>query len=90
MSDISLRAVAISAGDNHTCALQADGKLRCIGANESGQLGVGNLQPSIRWTRTKETGGDGRKREVVVSSVALGGNACAVIADAMSEKAEGA
>jgi alpha-tubulin suppressor-like RCC1 family protein len=36
------RALAIDAGDDHTCALLDDGGIACWGANESGQLGDGS------------------------------------------------
>jgi alpha-tubulin suppressor-like RCC1 family protein len=35
-------AVAISAGDGHTCAVLSNAAIRCWGANSSGQLGLGN------------------------------------------------
>lgn len=39
-------AVAVSAGDTHTCAALASGKVNCWGANASGQLGNDAVLPS--------------------------------------------
>ena len=45
--DVSLgktaEAVGISAGDDHNCVWFADGRLKCWGANDEGQLGLGDL-----------------------------------------------
>jgi hypothetical protein len=38
-------AMSLSAGDSHSCALLADGTVRCWGANGSGQLGDGTIVP---------------------------------------------
>ncbi|MEY4066437.1 MAG: hypothetical protein RIR26_2645 [Pseudomonadota bacterium] len=40
------RAVAITAGGNHSCALLESGSMRCWGSNSMGQLGVGTSAPS--------------------------------------------
>lgn len=47
MGDLPLggRAVAIEAGDFHTCALLEDERLRCWGLNRLGQLGYGHTRP---------------------------------------------
>jgi len=38
------KAIAIAAGDDHACALLADGRIACWGANAHGQLGVGDTE----------------------------------------------
>ena len=36
------RAISISVGSNHTCALLDNASVKCWGENDRGQLGIGN------------------------------------------------
>lgn len=38
-------ALQVAVGGGHTCAILDDGTLKCWGANESGQLGLGDTRP---------------------------------------------
>ncbi|MFZ9697964.1 MAG: hypothetical protein ACO3C5_10085 [Ilumatobacteraceae bacterium] len=42
------RVVALAAGDEHTCALHADGAVQCWGGNDFGQLGNPEVESSVR------------------------------------------
>lgn len=53
IADYTFRTIAISAGDNHTCVVKENGELWCIGGNSRGQLGTGNLQPSMIWKKVR-------------------------------------
>ncbi|CAM9579206.1 unnamed protein product [Ectocarpus sp. 6 AP-2014] len=75
---------SIALAGSHACAVLADGKLKCWGENEGGQLGLGDTL-----TRGNATGQMGDNLpfvdlgdEVLVSSVALGAkHTCAVVGD---------
>ena len=43
---LAVPAWKLAAGADHTCALAANGSVRCWGANTTGQLGTGNTTPS--------------------------------------------
>ncbi|HMJ13911.1 MAG TPA: hypothetical protein VK524_20980 [Polyangiaceae bacterium] len=78
--DVNLGASAlrISTGAIHTCALLANGKVRCWGGNGAGQLGYGNTN-AIGDDETPASAGDVNAGENVVD-IALGGHTCALLA----------
>jgi alpha-tubulin suppressor-like RCC1 family protein len=78
------RAVAIGAGGQHSCALLADGSIKCWGLNGTGQLGQGDT--SVRGDQPGEMGdalpaidlGIDRR----VTTIAVGSeNVCAILDD---------
>lgn len=44
----TVRLVAISAGDDHTCGLSPEGRVLCWGGNEVGQIGLGSNSTDVR------------------------------------------
>lgn len=69
IADVRIRAAAVSAGANHTCIVKDNGEMCCIGGNEEGQLGTGNLQPAMVWKKVRLG-----KKAINPSYVNLSGN----------------
>ncbi len=85
-----MTATAIAAGagwvSSHTCAILADGTVRCWGANDVGQLGDGTLHRDCGWNEDDQS--DCSPTPVAVlgittaSAIAAGGlHTCAILAD---------
>ena len=74
-------AVALTAGDSHTCALMADQSVRCWGANAYGQLGLGNTN-TIGDDEVPDAAHAGVPLGAKATAVAAGGNdTCAILQD---------
>ncbi|WP_146155956.1 hypothetical protein [Enhygromyxa salina] len=78
--DLGGVATAISAGEEHTCALLDDGSVRCWGKNDFGQLGLGHLDnigddEAPADAEAVDLGG------LAISISAGGDHTCAVLAD---------
>jgi cysteine-rich repeat protein len=77
-------AIALSAGDAHTCALLDDGSVKCWGLNRNGELGYGDNE--ARGDDSNEMGdslpavplGTGRKAARIVAG---GSHTCAILDD---------
>jgi alpha-tubulin suppressor-like RCC1 family protein len=77
VSQLGGSAVAIAAGNMHTCAWLADGTMRCWGSNANGQLGNGPFTSSLVPTPVFGEAGTNTARDI-----AAGGNhTCAVRAN---------
>ncbi|HEY4188191.1 MAG TPA: DUF4215 domain-containing protein, partial [Polyangia bacterium] len=76
---LGMPAVALAAGGDHTCALMADGTVRCWGRNQSGQLGLGHTL-SIGDDELPDAANATVGLGAVAVAVAAGGNVtCAVL-----------
>ncbi|HLK92463.1 MAG TPA: DUF4215 domain-containing protein [Polyangia bacterium] len=74
-------AIALTAGDSHTCALMADQSVRCWGANGDGQLGLGNTN-TIGDNEVPDAAHAAVPLGAQVAAVAAGGNdTCAILQD---------
>ena len=65
----------IAAGDEHHCALMADGTIQCWGYNETGELGVGSTTPVFSSTPLPLPG----IQNASALSVGNGGHSCAIV-----------
>jgi alpha-tubulin suppressor-like RCC1 family protein len=79
--DVALggRAVQITAGRNHTCALLDTGKVRCWGGNAKGQLGYGHTR-DIGDDEAPASAGDVSLDEQVTQVVAANELTCTLLA----------
>ncbi|HEY6477021.1 MAG TPA: hypothetical protein VI456_10595, partial [Polyangia bacterium] len=73
-------AAFIATGADHTCALMADGSLRCWGANSHGQLGLGNTD-ALGDNEAPSSSGPIALGLTVTAVSAGGDDTCAILAD---------
>jgi alpha-tubulin suppressor-like RCC1 family protein len=70
-------AVAIAAGDRHTCAILDDGSVSCWGRNNYGQLGDGTYDNTYTPTQTSSLGTDRTAVEIAAGN----SHTCAILDD---------
>lgn len=80
----NVEVTAIAAGDDHTCALIKGGKVKCWGANQVGQLGLGDT--AQRGDEASDMGENLPYVDLGANKVAVGlasgaGHTCALFAD---------
>mgnify|MGYP001586590331 CR=1 FL=1 len=73
-------AVAISAGERHTCAILDDGSVSCWGSNNGGRLGDGTTTDRNTPTPTSSLG-TGRTAIAITVGEGLGSHTCAILDD---------
>src|SRR5690606_38421037 len=69
----------VSAGGSHACAVLDDGRLRCWGANNEGEVGDGTMEQRRLPTPVADVGGSGTLSDVVAVS-AGDDRTCALVA----------
>lgn len=77
-------AIAVSAGNAHTCVVRDDGKVACWGGNQSGQLGIGSTTdrgdgPGEMGTSLRTVSLGSGRRAVAVSAGGI--HTCALLDD---------
>jgi hypothetical protein len=77
IANVSLRAVAVRSGRNHSCMVTDLGEVYCIGNGDAGQLGSGPLQRSAVWRRVKKLGQ--LSNGGIVANLAAGGDTTAAV-----------
>ena len=80
------RAVAIAAGEFHTCVLLDDGRVKCWGLNGVGQLGLGDVEP--RGLKTSRMG-DALPEVAISKQVSAGDSHTCVVTWAGTVKCRG-
>ncbi len=82
VQDLNGKARAITAGNNHTCALLTTGTVKCWGANDLGQIGNGTRTLQLTPAPVSNLKNDA----VHAVGIAAGGNhSCAVLSDSSAK-----
>lgn len=74
-------AQAISAGDDHTCAILDNGEVRCWGKNKEAQLGRGSVAPNTQLPGNGDPVDLGPGRQALVIASSAGNSSCVTTND---------